>query len=100
MINALAPAHWRPTTHRARPTGAARAHGTKMPERRRTLIITGHIGLGWSGRATGLAAHRTIVRSHSGHVVIALALGNARGPDGSQQPGRLVATTLQFRVMF
>jgi len=53
------------------------------------LIITGHIGLGWSGRATGLEAHRAIVRSHFGHVVIAIALAS-----------RVVATTLQFRIMF
>jgi hypothetical protein len=56
--------------------------------RRRILIVTGHIGLGWSGRATGLAAHRAIVRSHFGHVVIALALAT-----------RVVAATLQFRFM-
>ena len=53
------------------------------------MIITGHIGLGWSGRATGLAAHRAIVRSHFGHIVIALALAT-----------RVVAATLQFRIMF
>jgi hypothetical protein len=53
------------------------------------MIITGHIGLGWSGRATGHEAHRAIVRSHFGHVVIALALAS-----------RVVAATLQFRIMF
>jgi hypothetical protein len=89
MLSALAPALWRPTSHRARPAGSSRVHGTRIPERRRTLVITGHIGLGWSGRATGLAAHRTIVRSHFGHIVIALALAS-----------RVVAATLQFRIMF
>jgi hypothetical protein len=88
MISALTPARWRPHIHRARAM-SSRAHGTKVPERRRTLIITGHIGLGWSGRATGLAAHRTIVRSHLGHIVVAIALAS-----------RVVATTLQFRIMF
>jgi len=89
MINALTPAHWRPTSHRARPTGSSRVHGTRIPARRRLMIITGHIGLGWSGRATGLAAHRTIVRSHFGHIVVALALAT-----------RVVSATLQFRIMF
>jgi hypothetical protein len=88
MITALTPARWRPHVHRARCV-PSRAHGTKVPQRRRTLIITGHIGLGWSGRATGLAAHRAIVRSHFGHVVIAIAVAS-----------RVVATTLQFRIMF
>jgi hypothetical protein len=89
MINALTPAHWRPLVHRVRPVMSSRAGGTKFPRRRRIMIITGHIGLGWSGRATGLAAHRAIVRSHFGHVVIALALAS-----------RVVAATLQFRIMF
>ena len=75
--------------HRARPVPSLRIDGTKIPPRRRLMIITGHIGLGWSGRATGLAAHRAIVRSHFGHVVIALALAS-----------RVVAATLQFRIMF
>jgi hypothetical protein len=61
----------------------------KRSLRRRILIVTGHIGLGWSGRATGLAAHRAIVRSHFGHVVVALALAT-----------RVVAATFQFRIMF
>ena len=56
---------------------------------RSACSITGHIGLGWSGRATGLAAHGIIVRSHVGHIVIGLALAT-----------RVVAATLQFRVMF
>ncbi|HMJ50903.1 MAG TPA: hypothetical protein VK540_02480 [Polyangiaceae bacterium] len=90
MIAALFPqAQWRPLVHRARPVPCSRFRGTKVPPRRRLLIITGHIGLGWSGRATGLAAHRAIVRSHFGHVVIALALAT-----------RVVAATLQFRIMF
>jgi hypothetical protein len=88
MITALAPARWRPHIHRSRSV-PSRVGGTKVPERRRTLIITGHIGLGWSGRATGLEAHRAIVRSHFGHVVIAIALAS-----------RVVAATLQFRIMF
>jgi len=53
------------------------------------MIITGHIGLGWSGRGTGLGAHRSIVRLHFGHVVIGLALAT-----------RVAAATLQFRIMF
>jgi len=66
-----------------------RNDGTKVPPRHRIMVITGHIGLGWSGRATGLEAHRAIVRSHFGHVVIGLALAT-----------RVVAATLQFRIMF
>jgi hypothetical protein len=89
MMNALTPAHGRPPTHRARLVMSSRVGGTRIPARRRIMIITGHIGLGWSGRATGLAAHRAIVRSHFGHVVIALALAT-----------RVVAATLQFRIMF
>ena len=89
MISAHPPGQLRPLVHRARPVPGSRVHGTKVPPRRRTLIITGHIGLGWSGRATGLEAHRAIVRSHFGHVVIAIALAS-----------RVVATTLQFRIMF
>jgi len=88
MITAATPVRWRPHLHRARLL-PSRLHGTKVPERRPTLIITGHIGLGWSGRATGLAAHRAIVRSHYGHIVIAIALAS-----------RVVATTFQFRIMF
>jgi len=89
MIPALTPEQWRPPIHRARPVPGSRIDGTKVPPRRRSMIITGHIGLGWSGRATGLAAHRAIVRSHFGHIVIALALAT-----------RVVAATLQFRIMF
>jgi hypothetical protein len=89
MLTAPVPAHWRPSVHRARPVPCSRIDGTKVPRRRRLLIITGHIGLGWSGRATGLAAHPAIIRSHAGHVVIALALAT-----------RVVAATLQFRIMF
>jgi hypothetical protein len=91
MTAALPRARLRPLTHfyRARPVPCARIDGTKLPQRRRTLIITGHIGLGWSGRATGLTAHRAIIRSHFGHVVVALTLAS-----------RVVAATLQFRIMF
>ena len=88
MIPALTPAQWRPATHRARPVPGSRLDGTKVPPRRRSMIITGHIGLGWSGRATGLAAHRAIIRSHFGHIVIALALAT-----------RVIAA-MQFRIMF
>ena len=89
MTPAPDPVRWQPLVHRARPVPCSRVHGTKVPRRRRSLIITGHIGLGWSGRATGLEAHRAIVRSHFGHVVVAIALAS-----------RVVATTLQFRIMF